>query len=233
MSMDHRTTAYEMHAAEPTGPLRLLRIDASARHTGAAGPSVTRELTDTLVSHLRDAADVEIVVRDVSRGLPLVDEAWVGANFTDAAERSPQQRAALARSDELVAELRAADVVVIGVHIYNFGIPAALKAWVDLVARARVTFRYTDAGVEGLLQGKRAVLVVASGGTPVGGDIDFASTYLRHVLGFLGISDVAVIAAERLMARGEEAVAGARLRIEELAASLLRECGARSIPHTV
>jgi FMN-dependent NADH-azoreductase len=116
-----------------------------------------------------------------------LDTDWVTANFTPPEERGEAERAALAESDALVAELKAADVLVIGVPIYNFGIPAALKAWVDLVARARVTFRYTEQGPVGLLTGKRAYLAVASGGTPVGSAIDFATGYLRHVLGFLGI----------------------------------------------
>jgi len=95
-----------------------------------------------------------------------------------------------------------ADVLVIGVPIYNFGIPAALKAWVDMVARARLTFRYTEQGPEGLLRVKRAYLVVASGGTAAGSAVDFATGYLRHVLGFLGIDDVEIIAADRAQVRG-------------------------------
>jgi FMN-dependent NADH-azoreductase len=110
-----------------------------------------------------------------------------------------------------------ADVLVIGVPVYNFGIPASLKAWVDMIARARLTFRYTESGPVGLLRGKRAVLVVASGGTAVGSEIDFATDYLRHVLGFLGIDDVEIIAANRVMPRGEDEVLGAaRRHIEQL-----------------
>jgi FMN-dependent NADH-azoreductase len=126
-------------------------------------------------------------------------------------QRSAAQRAALAESDALVAELAAADLLVIGVPIYNFGVPAALKAWVDMVARARLTFRYTENGPEGLLRGKRAYLVVASGGTAVGSEIDFATGYLRHVLGFLGIEDVQIIAADRGSLRGERDAVDAAL----------------------
>ena len=200
--------------------LRVLRVDASARGDGPAGPSVTRALGDSLIARLQEDAAVEVTARDVSVGLPVVDEAWVAANFTDAGQRSAEQRAALARSDALVAELQAADIVVIGVPIYNFGIPASLKAWVDLIARARLTFRYTESGVEGLLRGKRACLVAASGGTPIGSEIDFATGYLRHVLGFLGITEVEVLGAERLNARGEAAVAQARERLEAVVRSL-------------
>ncbi len=86
--------------------------------------------------------------------------------------------------------MQAADTLVIGLPIYNFGVPAALKAWVDQVARAGVTFRYTETGPKGLLTGKRAIIAVASGGTEAGSDVDFATGYIRHVLGFIGITDV-------------------------------------------
>ena len=96
-------------------------------------------------------------------------------------------------------------------------VPATLKAWIDLIARARVTFHYTERGPEGLLTGKKAYLLVASGGTPVGGAIDFATPWLKHVLAFVGITDVEVIAAERLMIQGE---AGRQRAIERIASVL-------------
>ena len=174
----------------------ILQIDASARQAG----SVTRDLTKTLVSRLSEkSADVKVLVRDVSQGLPFVDEDWVGANFTDPSERSEEQQRKLALSDSLVAELRAADTIVIGTPIYNFSVPAALKAWIDLVARARETFRYTETGPVGLLEGKKAYVIVASGGTKVGSEIDYAANYLKHVLGFVGVTDVTIIAADQLM----------------------------------
>ena len=181
----------------PTRAPRVLRLDASMRHDG----SVSRALTDRLVERLRDShGTVDVTSRDLARApVPQVDEAWIGANFTDADARTPEQRQALALSDTLVAELQAADILVLGMPIYNFGVPAALKAWIDMVARARVTFRYTPDGPEGLLTGKRAYIVTASGGTHVDSAIDFAVPYLRHVLAFLGITDVEVIAADGLM----------------------------------
>ena len=190
----------------------ILRIDASARRDG----SVSRDLADRIVARFGDG--VTVTTRDLATGLPLIDEAWIGANFTPADQRTEAQRAALALSDQLVAELQAADTLVIGLPIYNFGVPAALKAWVDLVARAGVTFRYTEAGPQGLLTGKRAVLVVASGGTRVGSPIDFATPWLRHVLGFMGITDVTVIAADALMTAPEAAQAQADAQIAALAA---------------
>lgn len=189
--------------------MTVLLIQSSAR----AENSVTRRLAAQAAARFGGT----IVTRDLAEGVPLLDAGFVGATFTDPAERDVAQRAALARSDEMVAELKAADVVVIGMPIYNFGAPGALKAWFDQVARARETFRYTETGPEGLLTGKRAVIVAASGGTAVDSDIDFATPWLRFALGFLGIADVEVIAADRLMAEPAKAEA-AEAEIARLAA---------------
>lgn len=189
----------------------LLRIDASARRAG----SVSRDLTDQIVTQMNPAT---VTTRDLATGIPLLDEAWIGANFTPEDQRTPAQATTLALSDALVAEVKAADTLVIGVPIYNFGVPAALKAWVDQIARAGVTFRYTEAGPTGLLEGKRAVLVIASGGTESGSAIDFATTYMRHVLGFVGITDVQVVTADRLMVDADASMKTANDQIAALAA---------------
>ncbi|GAB5487103.1 MAG: NAD(P)H-dependent oxidoreductase [Parasphingorhabdus sp.] len=187
----------------------ILRIDSSARKNGSS----SRVLTDAMIEKLAPAS---IITRDVSGGLPFVSEDWVNANFTDAAERTDEQRAVLSRSDALVEELIAADTLVIGVPIYNFGIPASLKAWIDMIARARKTFEYTDNGPKGLLKGKKAYVLMASGGTEVGSDIDFASGYMKHVLGFIGITDVTIIAADQQMMKGEDAVDNALAKVSGL-----------------
>jgi len=204
--------------------LNILRVDASGRQQGSS----SRELTSYLLSGL-DArvASTEVRVRDLAESLPHVDQSWIEANFTAPEERSEQQQEVLAQSDSLVEELQQADVVVIGMPIYNFGIPAALKAWVDLIARARLTFRYTENGPIGLLNGKRAVLVVASGGVPVDSDFDFATPYMRRALNFVGITDIEVIAADGQNARGEEALQRARGDIDKLLRSW-PDTGARS-----
>jgi FMN-dependent NADH-azoreductase len=210
---------YEMQTTNDqhtrSGSLKVLRVDSSARSEA----SMSRRVADELIEQLREREGaVEVRARDLTVEAPsFVDADWVDANFTPPEQRQEGQEATLAESDALVAELKAADVLVIGVPIYNFGIPAALKAWVDMVARARLTFRYTDSGPVGLLRGKRAYLAVASGGTAVGSETDFTTGYLRHVLGFLGIEDVQIVAADRLMARGEEeAVRDARAQIDRL-----------------
>ena len=189
----------------------VLRIDSSPRR----GQSVSRDLADRVIEKLTPA---QIVTRDVTEGLPPVSEAWIEANFTPADQRSVGQVAQLSLSDELVAELESADVVVISLPIWNFGIPSTLKAWIDQVARAGQTFRYTADGPVGLLEGKRAIITVASGGTEVGSAIDFATGYLQHVLGFIGIHEVEVVAADRMMVDADTSMKNAEAAIEKLAA---------------
>lgn len=155
--------------------------------------SVTRGLTARTVEALNENGTATIIDRDLSNGLPLIDADWTAANFTAAEARSEEQNSTLAFSDSLVAEIEKADTLVIGMPIYNFTIPTGLRAWIDLIARARLTFRYTEEGPVGLMTGKKAYIVVASGGTKIGSDIDFATPYLRHALGFIGITDITII----------------------------------------
>lgn len=191
---------------------RILRIDASARKTD----SVTRSLADETLDHLANLNAVNIVSRDVAAGLPFVDEDWVAANFTPSEARNVAQIAKLALSDSLVEELKAADTVVISAPIYNFGIPATLKAWVDMICRAGLTFQYTENGPVGLLEGKRAIILIASGGTTVGSAIDFASPYLKQAMAFIGITDVTFIAADALGRNAEAKRAEASAQILSL-----------------
>lgn len=163
---------------------QLIRVDASGRQSG----SVTRNLADKLITALAPDA---VIHRDVGRtGPEFVNEQWIEANTTEPSERTAEHKAALKASDALVAELLHSDILLIATPIYNFNVPAALKAWIDMIARARVTFRYTPNGPVGLLKGKKAYVVIASGGTTLGSEIDFVTPYLRHVLGFIGIHDV-------------------------------------------
>ena len=201
----------------PSSPqtLRVLRVDASARVEG----SITRQLADWIIGGLMEhAPDLTVTRRDVAQGLPFVDAPWVNANLTEPDARSTDQRQALAGSDTLVAEVMEADVWVIATPIYNFGVPASLKAWIDQIARARLTFRYTDQGPKGLLAGKKVYILTATGGTEVGSAIDFATPWLKFVLGFLGVTDVEVIAADRGMMRGDAARQAAADRIDQVLA---------------
>lgn len=191
----------------------ILHIDASARFEGSVSRALSQSLVETLSS-----PETSVIQRDIGAApLPIITGDWVGANFTPDDQRSDAQKETLALSDDLIAELEAADTIVFGVPIYNFGVPATFKAWVDLVARARKTFKYSESGPVGLLEGKSAYVVIASGGTESGSEIDFATPYVRHVLGFLGIHDVTVIAADQLMATGDDKIAAARAQIAAIA----------------
>lgn len=194
-------------------PVRILHLSTSAKQQG----SISRELAADLLDALEQRhGKVEIVHRDLSAGVPLIDADWVSANYTPAGERSEAQRDKLALSDELVAELDAADVLVIGAPIYNFSVPAVLKAWIDLVARVQLTFKYTESGPRGLLQDRKTYVVSPSGGVPVGSAVDFATPYLRHVLSFIGITDVEIIGARGADRGNDQAMDDARARIAEL-----------------
>lgn len=189
----------------------VLRIDASARRTG----SESRKLADRVIERL--SSDT-VVTRDLGTSIPAIDEPWLAANWTPENDRTDAQRDLLALSDHLISEIQSADTLVISTPIYNFGIPSSLKAWVDQIARAGITFRYTENGPEGLLQGKRAIIAIASGGTQVGSDIDWASGYLKHIMEFIGITDVQFVAADRLMVDADASHAKADAALEALAA---------------
>ena len=193
--------------------MNILHIDSSER----GADSVSRKLTAALVEKLAGGGSVTVTRRDLAGFSERIDGAWIGANYTPADQRSDAQKAALALSDTLVGEVKAADVLVIGVPVYNFSVPVTLKSWVDLMSRVGETFRYTEAGPEGLVTGKKAYLIMASGGTGAGSVADFASTYLTFVLGFWGITDVEVIAAEKVNVDAEAALKAANDGIAAIA----------------
>ena len=172
----------------------ILRVDSSMRTEG----SVSRNLADKLVERLSDGS-TQVTERDLANGIELINEHWIGSNFTDPSDRSDEQKISLATSDQLVNELRAADTVVITAPVYNFHVPAALKAWIDMVARARETFRYTEEGPVGLLTGKKVYVVMTSGGTVLGAENDFVSGWLKYILAFMGMTDVTFIDSSGLM----------------------------------
>ncbi len=193
--------------------LNILQINSSGRGEG----SITRKLSAELITALEDRhGPANVVRRDLGANSPFVDEAWIEANFTPDEDRTQKHHETLAYSTQLVEELKNADALIIGVPIYNFSIAASLKAWIDMIARARMTFRYTENGPVGLLQGKKAYLVVASGGVPVGSPVDFATPYLRHALSFVGITDVEIVAADKHNSNADESLDRARADIAEL-----------------
>ncbi|NQX94202.1 MAG: NAD(P)H-dependent oxidoreductase [Erythrobacter sp.] len=179
----------------------ILHIKASIR----GDESVSNQIGAALLSSLQADNDT-VTVRDLSKNdIPFVDAARFEAHLTPAADRSAEQAELAAIADKLIEELQAADTIVFSTPIYNFGVPAVLKAWADLVARAGTTFKYTENGPVGLLEGKKAYIAAASGGTPIGADFDFMSSWLTFFLGFLGIKDVEVIAADGIMGQDGEA----------------------------
>ena len=191
--------------------MNILRIDSSAKASGST--------TQALLDRIEEKVGRATTRRDLgAKAVPQIDGTWVSANFTEAQARDDAQKSALSLSDELVSELQDADLILIALPIYNFTVPGALKAWIDLVCRAGVTFKYTETGPVGLLEGKRAIVAVASGGTPVGSEIDFATGYMRHILGFIGITDVSFVSADQQGSKGEAAVNEAQQKIDALAA---------------
>ena len=195
--------------------VNVLSVQSSARTEG----SISRELSAQVIDKLREThGHVSLVTREADTETPLLSGTWVAGSFTPEDQRDEAHREALRVSDQMVAELKAADIVVIGAPIYNFTIPGSLKAWIDQVCRIGLTFKYTENGPVGLLENKKAIVVVASGGTPVNSEIDFHTPYMRHVLGFIGIHDVEFVAADRLMADQEAGMEKAREEISALAA---------------
>lgn len=176
--------------------MNILQINASARREGANSTRVA----DAIVARLQARhPGARLIVRDLaSNPHPVLDEATLGALFTPAAQRNPEQAARVALDDALIAEVQAADLIVLGVPMYNFGVPVQLKNWIDAIARNGVTFRYTDTGPMGLLNGKTVFVALARGGRYRGTEADSQVPYLKTVLGFLGITDVRFVYAEGL-----------------------------------
>ncbi|MDE2402643.1 MAG: NAD(P)H-dependent oxidoreductase [Burkholderiales bacterium] len=195
--------------------MNILQINSSSR----ADASHSSRLATSIVERLRGAqAAAQLTVRDLGRApLRELDEAALQALFTPAEQRSPEQAARVAIDDALIAEIQAADVVVLGVPMYNFGVPAQLKNWIDAISRAKVTFQYTDKGPEGLLKNKKVYVALTRGGQYRNTPADSQVPYLTTVFNFLGMSDVQFVYAEGLAmgADAEQAAfASAQAQIE-------------------
>ena len=180
----------------------LLRIDSSPLY----GQSVSRQLTSAFVSQWKSShPQGTIIDRDLSAtAIPPVDAAWVGAVYTPEEARTPQQKKLLTLSDTLIAELGQAEEYVFGVPMHNFGVPAVLKLWIDQISRVGKTFSYADGTPKGLLIGKKATFIIATGGiydaqTQMA-SFNFVEPYLRSIFGFLGVTDATVLTAGGTMA---------------------------------
>jgi len=174
----------------------VFHLDASTRSEGSA----SRRLSQYIASRLTTRAmATKIIKRETGDGAVFIDADWVNASFTAESERDQTMTETLRQSDELVNELFQADYIVIGLPLYNFTVPSTLKAWVDHIARPGLSFSSDENGFEGLLKGKKAYLAVVSGSTDIEGPMDFATPYLKQVLGFLGVTDVTVFSASNLV----------------------------------
>ena len=175
----------------------LLHIDSSPLY----GRSVSRELTAAFVTQWRDShPDGRVIERDVNATvIPPINAEWVGAVHTPEAARTPQQKELLSLSDSLLAELEGADEYVFGVPMHNFGVPSVLKLWIDQIARVGRTFSYTDGRPKGLIIGKKATFIIATGGIYDAqtrmASFNFVEPYLRSVFGFLGLTDATFLTA--------------------------------------
>ena len=176
--------------------MKILQIQSSV----FLGDGQSSRLADQFVADLAaQHPGAQVVRRDlVTDPVPHLDANRVAAFFAKPAERTADQQAVVAYSDALIRELRSADVLVLGLPMYNFGVPSQLKAWFDHVARAGETFKYTDKGSVGLVTGKKAYVFAARGGFYEGTANDWQTKFVRHFLGFIGITDVEFVYAEGL-----------------------------------
>ena len=195
----------------------LLVVNSSPRSN-----SVSRQLTRRVVSDWQAKnPDGRVIERDVAAdALPFLTETWIQASYTPAAKRTPEQKQILALSDQLIQELLAAEAIVLGVPMHNFSIPAALKAWIDLITRAGMTFSYGDTGPKGLIPSdKKVMAIVTRGGVyGEGSPADFQVPYLKHILAFIGLTDVTVVDVDRQSLAGEAAQQSVRQAVEKLSA---------------
>lgn len=203
----------------------VLVLTSSALGDASVSSQLVRETLSAL--HVREPG-LRVTTRDLgSSPIPHLTLDAASA-LRGAAPANEQQAAARALSDELVAELRAADTIIIGSPMYNFGMASTLKAWFDHVLRAGITFRYTEDGPVGLLQGKRAIVIESRGGLYSEGPtqaLDSQEPHLRNLLGFMGIDDLTFVRAEKLAfgpESREQAVAAARARLGEIIESEYR-----------
>lgn len=202
----------------------LLVVNSSPRSN-----SVSRTLTQKFVEDWRkQIPNGKVVERDLSAGLPLLTEEWIMAAYTPEVQRTTEQKQLLSLSDTLIDEVLAADLIVLGIPMHNFSVPAACKAWIDQIARAGKTFSYTDQGPKGLIPSdKKVVAILSRGGAyaphMASGGADLQETFLRQILSFFGLTDITFVHADR-QGMGTEAAQAAAERALQHLVMLVQSC---------
>lgn len=191
--------------------MKILRLDSSARYT----KSISRNLADELCQKLqKHYPNPQLVIRDLNKKLPTISENTI-VDFSKINDLTDIQKKALSKHQIIINELKNCDILLISTPMYNYTIPATLKAWIDVIIRMKQTFDRTEKGFNGLLSGKKAYITMALGATKFGSEIDFASKYLTFILGFVGITDVTFIYADQLM-MNPNSIAEAQKQINNL-----------------
>lgn len=191
---------------------KILFLKTSPKDEG----SISTELGEYLVNHLTSGTKSTITKRQLDEEISFINQQIINGLYINDNEKTVEQKEALKLSDAIVEDISSHDTIVISTPIYNFSAPAVLKAWADLVARVNKTFSYTENGPIGLLNNKKAYIVISSGGTKVGSDIDFFTPWMKHFLKFIGITDVNFIAADQLMSDDGTKLQTAKNQINEL-----------------
>ena len=173
----------------------ILFLKTSPKNEG----SISTELGEYLVNQLTSVSKSTVTKRQLDEEIPFINQQIINGLYVDDSQKTVEQKEALKLSDTIVEDVNNHDTIVISTPIYNFSAPAVLKAWADMVARVNKTFSYTENGPIGLLKDKKAYVVISSGGTKVGSEIDFFTPWMKHFLKFIGITDVEFIAADQLM----------------------------------
>src|SRR5947209_15238943 len=222
--MSRTASLANRHPVKGTSAMNILYVTSSPRGSASYSNRVGQNVVDALLTRSPGAT---VMVRDLARNpLPHIGDDFVAATRSPNGPQTDEQRALLAQSDALVDELFAADLIVITAPMINFTIPTNLKAWIDFVARAGRTFRYSEKGPQGLVTGKQVIVVAARGGiySGAGNALDFQVPYLKGVLGFIGLTDVEVLEVEGT-AYGPEA---AEKAVAAASAKLHAQCDRRT-----
>jgi FMN-dependent NADH-azoreductase len=178
--------------------------------------SISTELGEYLVNQLTSVSKSTVTKRQLDEEIPFINQQIINGLYVDDSQKTVEQKEALKLSDTIVEDVNNHDTIVISTPIYNFSAPAVLKAWADMVARVNKTFSYTENGPVGLLKDKKAYVVISSGGTKVGSEIDFFTPWMKHFLKFIGINDVEFIAADQLMSDDGTKLQLVKNQIDEL-----------------